>query len=87
MLILIQRKLEEAIRMSANVDHRENITWDIECHSIIIEGSVCQGGIIILSVYASNKKFSKNVKGKLINCQKHKVIPLLKWEISVVSTQ
>ena len=54
--------------MSANVDYRENITWDIECHSIIIKGSVYQEGGIILNVYASNR-VSKNVKGKLTELQ------------------
>lgn len=55
--------------MSANVDYSENIAWDIECHSIIIEGSVYQEGRIILNVYASNKRVTKKVKGKLIELQ------------------
>lgn len=46
--------------MSANVDYSENIAWDIECHSIIIKGSVYQEGRIILNVYASNKSYKKS---------------------------
>ena len=41
------------------MDYSENIAWDIECHSIIIEGSVYQEGRIILNVYASNKRVTK----------------------------
>ena len=35
------KKAEEAILMSVKVDYRENnMAWDIECHPIIIKGSV-----------------------------------------------
>lgn len=51
------------------MDYSENIAWDIECHSIIIKGSVYQEGRIILNVYASNKRVTKKVKGKLIELQ------------------
>lgn len=72
-----QKKAGVAILVSVKADVRANKVFWGKKDSIMINRSILQEDTTIINVFTSNKRVSKYVKKKKINCKENYMDPLL----------